>query len=62
MEQKIANIIVKHTSWDYTDRDGDQIRCECGWTSQGFLPRTDAQAKIVFSEHIAKKVIAVIGN
>ncbi len=62
MKQKISNIIREHTSWKYTDNDGDQIKCECGWISQGFTPRTDAQAKIIFADHIAEKVLVIIEN
>jgi hypothetical protein len=60
LKTKLTNALVKHTSWDYTDYDNDQIKCACGWRSQGFLPRTREQAEKVFAAHLADEVIKVV--
>ena len=49
--RNIVKALSEHSSWDYTDRDNDQIMCNCGWTSLGFLPRTQDKAVEVFSSH-----------
>lgn len=54
----IASILVKHTEWDYTDRDFDQIKCTCGKAFLTGLPRTREQAIKAFSEHQGKMIAA----
>jgi hypothetical protein len=52
--KSIANELAKHHSWEYTDYDNDQIRCVCGWTSNGFSPRTKEMAYKTQAAHQAE--------
>jgi len=53
---KVTNVLLKHTGWDYTDYDSDQIMCNCKWRSNAFLPRTREKAEKVFATHLAEQV------
>lgn len=55
----VTKVLMKHTSWVYTDYDDDQIKCNCGWTSRGFLPRTRDKANQVFASHQSEEIFAI---
>ena len=48
----VALEISKHQKWDFTDYDGDQIRCECSWVSWTFDLDAYNAPKVVFADHI----------
>lgn len=59
---KVTVVLKKHTKWDYSDYDYDQIKCSCGWFSKTFLPRTDEKAVSVFAAHQSEEVMKVLGE
>jgi hypothetical protein len=53
----VIQVLIQHTHWEFTDFDHDQIRCSCGWLSQGFIPKTREKAIKVFVSHQAEEII-----